>query len=60
VLVLGLLIGVLFSVSELGLLPVVPGVLGVPVGFGFFHIVGSVLSLGSLAQGADSWGNCAG
>src|SRR4051812_4974568 len=38
----GLLIGVLFSVSEMGLvpvLPVVPVVLGVPVGFGFFHIV---------------------
>src|SRR5947209_10608454 len=37
----GLLIGVLFSVSELGLvpvLPVVPVLLGVPVGFGFFHI----------------------
>src|SRR3954447_14011985 len=40
--VLGLLIGVLFSVSEMGLvpvLPVVPVVLVVPVGFGFFHIV---------------------
>src|SRR3954471_20811809 len=41
----GLLIGVLFSVSELGLVPVlpvvpvVPVVLGVAVGFGFFHIV---------------------
>src|SRR3954471_15252378 len=41
----GLLIGVLFSVSGMGLvpvlpvLPVVPVVLGVPVGFGFFHIV---------------------
>src|SRR3954465_7420764 len=41
----GLLIGVLFSVSEMGLVPVlpvvpvVPVVLGVPVGFGFFHIV---------------------
>src|SRR5256885_15007807 len=33
----GLLIGVLFSDSELGL-PVVPVVLGVAVGFGFFHI----------------------
>src|SRR3954465_2033184 len=38
----GLLIGVLFSVSGMGsvpVLPVVPVVLGVPVGFGFFHIV---------------------
>jgi hypothetical protein len=50
--VLGVVIGALFSVSEL----VLTVVLGIAAGFGFFHIFVRSFRWGSLAQGADSWG----